>query len=128
MATANLYTDNVSILLNDGDGTFPVVTNYLAGESMCSPIFVFSTDLDGNGSKDLAIANYVSDNVSILLGNGEGTFQSAVNYRVGDHPYSIFSIDFDGDGDNDLATANQRADNAGGRCRKQRTGGDQPTP
>jgi hypothetical protein len=38
-------------------------------------------------------------------------FAPAVNYAVGEGPYSVFSIDLDGDGDNDLATANVHTDN-----------------
>ncbi|RKX29251.1 MAG: hypothetical protein DRP47_02125 [Candidatus Zixiibacteriota bacterium] len=47
----------------------------------------------------------------MLLNNGDGTFQTAVNYDVGDYPTSVFSIDLDGDGDNDLAVVNASSDN-----------------
>ncbi|MEA2030089.1 MAG: FG-GAP-like repeat-containing protein, partial [candidate division Zixibacteria bacterium] len=76
---------------------------------------VFSADFNGDGNNDLATANSGGwenpGDVSILLGNGDGTFQSAVNYAVGSHPLSVFSADFDGDGDNDLTTANGWSDN-----------------
>ncbi len=71
-----------------------------------NPLSVFSIDFNGDGHNDLAVANYNSDNVSILLGTKDGTFQSAVNYAAGDGTISVFSIDFNGDGYNDLATAN----------------------
>ena len=60
----------------------------------------------GDGDNDMATANRFSSDVSILLNNGDGTFQSAVNYAAGDSPWSVFSVDFDGDGDNDLAISN----------------------
>ena len=40
-------------------------------------------DFNGDGKADLAVANYNSNNVSVLLGNGNGTFQAAVNYGAG---------------------------------------------
>ncbi|MFZ5981885.1 MAG: FG-GAP-like repeat-containing protein, partial [Candidatus Zixiibacteriota bacterium] len=47
------------------------------------PQSVFSIDLDGDGDNDLAVANLDSENVSILLNNGDGTFAEAVNYGAG---------------------------------------------
>jgi hypothetical protein len=65
-------------------------------------------DFAGNGRTDLAIADYgngFSNEVSVVLGNGDGTFQPPVNYAVGDGPLSIVSGDFTGDGHIDLAVA-----------------------
>jgi hypothetical protein len=70
------------------------------------PVFVFCADLDGDGDLDLAVANELSDSVSILKNNGDGTFASAVNYETGSHPHSVFCADLDGDGDIDLAVPN----------------------
>src|SRR5207302_543791 len=49
-------------------------------------------------------------NVSVLLGNGDGTFQPAVNYPAGPNPHSIAVGDFNGDGRPDLVVANQAGD------------------
>jgi len=84
---------------------FDVRVDYGAGDY---PYSVFAVDLDGDGDNDLTVANRESDNVSVLLNNGDGTFQAAVNYGAGDQPYSVFAVDLDGDGDNDLAVANAR--------------------
>ncbi len=89
-------------------GMFAPQVSYPAGDA---PRSVFSIDFDGDGNNDLATANGGSDNVSILLGNGDGTFQSAVNYAAGSNPYSVFAADFNGDGNNDLVTANGGSDN-----------------
>jgi hypothetical protein len=58
------------------DPLFDTRIDYGAG--IC-PSSVFASDLDGDGDEDLAVSNFDSDNVSILLNNGNGTFQAAVN-------------------------------------------------
>ena len=63
-------------------------------------------DFTGDGRTDLAVANYGSNDVSILLGNGDGTFQPQVTYAVGSFPYALVTGDFTGDGRTDLAVAN----------------------
>ncbi|MEE9442394.1 MAG: FG-GAP-like repeat-containing protein [candidate division Zixibacteria bacterium] len=90
----------VSVLINNGDGTFAPPVNYVAGGC---PQSVFSADFDGNGSPDLAVANAGSDDVSVLINNGDGTFAAPVNYPVGNYTVSVISADFDGDGCLDLA-------------------------
>ncbi|MBU8934758.1 MAG: VCBS repeat-containing protein, partial [candidate division Zixibacteria bacterium] len=87
---------------------FAPPVNYATGDA---PFPVFSIDFNSDGNNDLVTANTDSHNVTILLGNGDGTFQGAVNYAVGYSPISVFSIDFNGDGDNDLASANRSSDN-----------------
>jgi Leucine-rich repeat (LRR) protein len=71
-----------------------------------SPYSVTAGDFDGDGDLDLAVANYSSSNVSILLNTGAGAYAAAANYAVGTTPYSVTAGDFDGDGDLDLAVAN----------------------
>jgi len=60
---------------------------------------------DGDGNKDLAITNYLSNNLSVLMGSGSGTFASAVTYTTNSGPFGIASGDFDSDGKNDLAVS-----------------------
>jgi hypothetical protein len=57
------------------------------------------------------VANYDSDNVSVLLGNGDGTFQSAQNYGTDFGPSSVAIGDLNGDGYPDLAVTNALRDN-----------------
>jgi hypothetical protein len=74
------------------------------------PRSVFCADLDGDGDLDLAVAT-LDHYVSILKNNGDGTFQTAVDYVAGDWPTSVFCADLDRDGDLDLAVANNHSDN-----------------
>ncbi len=63
-------------------------------------------DLNGDTNPDIATANPSSDNVSVLLGNGDGTFQTAVDYAVGLGPFSVDIADLNGDTKPDIAVAN----------------------
>jgi hypothetical protein len=103
LVTANFNTNNVSILLGNGDGTFQAVVNYAVGQS---PRAVLVGDFTGDGESDLAVANRASNSVSVLLNNGNGTFQAAVNYPTGNGPLSLAAADFNQDGNLDLVTAN----------------------
>src|SRR2546428_13080986 len=89
-----------SVLLGNGDGTFPAPASYVAGSN---PVSVVSADFNGDGKPDLAVVNngYGSNTVSVLLGNGDGTFQAAVNYAVGSRPLSVPSGEISGDVDRD---------------------------
>ncbi len=65
------------------------------------------TDLNHDGISDLVVANKISDNVSVLLGNSDGTFRPAVNYpTTGDLAFFVAVADFDGDGNNDVIVTN----------------------
>ena len=100
----------VGILLGNGNGSFQsqkfVQTGY-------QPYSVAAGDFNGDGNIDLAVANsciYNSaceGNVSVLLGNGDGTFQPPVNYTTGVHPVYVTVADFTGNGTLDLAVVNQ---------------------
>ena len=74
-----------------------------------SPISIVVGDFNGDGRLDLAVANYSDNTVSVLLANGEGTFQPAMTYstvdsysNVGYGPLSLAVGDFNGDGKLDL--------------------------
>ena len=74
------------------------------------PRSVVVGDFNRDGILDLAVANAASNNVSVLLGNSDGTFQAALSFDVGDAPSSVGVGDFNGDGLPDLAIANTGSD------------------
>jgi hypothetical protein len=72
---------------------------------------VVVADFNGDGHPDLAVENYGSNDVSVLLGNGDGTFQAAVSYGAGEGPGGLAVGDFNGDGVLDLVVANHHSYN-----------------
>ena len=63
-----------------------------------TPMRIVAGDFNGDGQLDLAVANVDANDVSVLLGNGDGTFQPQVTYAVGIEPDAIVAGDFNGDG------------------------------
>src|SRR2546425_1268326 len=71
-----------------------------------SPDSVAVGDFNGDGKLDLAVANFDSSDVSVLLGNGDGSFKAALTFGAGRGPSFVAVGDFNGDGKLDLAVAN----------------------
>ena len=87
----------------NGDGTFQTGISYMVPNA---PNFVVTADFNGDGKPDFAV-NTVSGNsyqCSVLIGNGDGTFQTAANYISGG---CSVAADVNGDGKVDLTDANQ---------------------
>ena len=111
LAIANRTTSNVSILLGNGDGTFTQATNspLVVG---ASPVAIATGDLNGDSHPDLAILNQLDNTVSILLGNGDGTFAAAPNspLATGQGPSAVAIADFNSDGNSDIAVTDPLTD------------------
>ena len=110
VAVSNFADDTVSVLLGNNAGGFAAAVPYPAG---FEPISIAVGDFNGtladggDGNLDLAVANRGDDNISILRGNGDGTFTLAANYAVDAGPSSIISVDLNGDAIPGLVTANR---------------------
>jgi hypothetical protein len=97
--------------LGVGDGTFQKPSAGLGDFTLEKPIVdMVSGDFNGDGKLDLAVDNYdysnITNKVTILLGNGDGTFRAPTTFSTGfDQISSMVAGDFDGDGKLDLALA-----------------------
>ena len=114
IATANWTANTVSVLLANNSGGFLPASTYPAGTG---PLALAVADFNRDGRLDLVAANYGFDSalpyapnigktVSVLLGNGDGTFQPARAYDAGVGPYDVAAGDFNRDGLLDLVVAN----------------------
>jgi hypothetical protein len=95
----------------DGSGSFRPFTDkpIVALDQRASPSE--TTDFNGDGKVDLVTANLDANNLSVLIGNGDGTFTESQKIRVGEEPRGVAVIDADGDGDIDIINTNANSDN-----------------
>jgi Bacterial Ig-like domain (group 3)/FG-GAP-like repeat len=114
----------IAILLGNGDGTFGTVVtystggSYLGGSWVVGPSSVAVVDVNGDGNADVVVASKCetspvcnpvgySGAVSVLLGNGDGSFQAAVVYSSGaENATSVVAGDLNDDGKIDLVVSN----------------------
>jgi Flp pilus assembly secretin CpaC len=120
LAVLNKNDNSISVLLNQDNGSFTPQTNspFVLAKTETAPV-AMATGVFGNtivnsagvtvAPVDLVVANSTSNNVAVLLGNGDGTFTEAAGspYAVGTDPSAIVVADFDGDGNPDFAVTNK---------------------
>ena len=107
IVTANCYSDNISVYVNHGDGSFKAEFAYwgalnvaLGDAANVWPEAVTIADVNGDGKADVISSNIDGGDVTILLGNGDGTVQEpTIGYVIGGYPRNPAIVaDFNGDG------------------------------
>ena len=111
VAVAGLY-GYIVMLRNTGIcsqncGTMAAAADYAAG---ATPDALAAGDFNRDGAPDFAVANSASNDISIELGAGDGTFNAGTTLGAGTNPEGVAAGDFNGDGKLDLATANSGSD------------------
>src|SRR5690348_4388865 len=116
LAVANTQDNSISVLLNQGNGNFAAATgspvalgaNEQGAAGIASGTFRLTDATHLTQPTDLVIANASSNTVSVLLGNGDGTFAEAPGspFATGVQPRAVVVTDFNGDGKLDFAVLN----------------------
>jgi hypothetical protein len=111
LAIVNQTTSDVSILLGNGDGTFTQATGSPVAVGRL-PVAIATGDLNNDSHPDLAVVNQTDNSVSVLLGNGDGTFTPAINspLATGQTPSAVAIADFNADGNLDIAVTDPLTD------------------
>lgn len=111
LAIVNQTTNNVTILLGKGNATFSLATGspFAVGKF---PVAIATGDLNNDSHPDLVVVNQSDSTVSVLLGNGDGTFTAATNSPLasGQSPTAVTVTDFNGDGLPDFAVTDPQTD------------------
>jgi hypothetical protein len=105
---------SLAVSSQSGSGSYQLTTTFVpAGPALQSPAVgsypntaVVAADLNGDGKPDLVTTNAGNDTVSVLLGNGDGTFRPQQSRGVGPGPVAVAVADLNGDGKPDLVVVN----------------------
>lgn len=106
IATVNTLDADVSVLLGNGDGTFQAALSNPLAQAV-SPISITHGLINGDAYLDLLVVYAIGDEVVLLTGNGDGTFNSPQSYATGDYPSGIALGDFNEDNAMDISTSNR---------------------
>ncbi len=108
---SNFKDNTFSLFLGNGDGTFKQATGspFPLPSTATGPIAMVTSDFNSDGNADLAIVNQTTNDVTVLLGNGNAAFSLANGspFAVGKSPVAVASADLNGDAHPDLVIVNQ---------------------
>jgi FG-GAP-like repeat len=115
LVVPNVQDGTVSVLLGKGDGTFQSQVTFPVRKFLNSNITrtdIAVADFNGDGKMDLALIDVDNtilrnDEISVYLGNGDGTFRLFTTIPWGIFPTAILTADFNGDGIPDLAAVDE---------------------
>ncbi len=101
-------SDTLQVLDGNGDGTFQAVRQFDVGPGLANGLTagyrqIGIADLTGSGVPDVIVPNFRGGNISVLLGNGDGTFQSQRQFDAVTSPDSLVTGDFSNNGKTDVA-------------------------
>src|ERR1700761_5235080 len=102
-------TGSVNIYLGNGDGTFQTAKNFTVANATSASRLLAMGDFNGDGVEDLVATNSGLNNVAVIIGNGDGTFNAPSYYSAPNTPWNVVVGDVNKDGILDLAVA---ADNS----------------
>lgn len=113
VVVSNDQDDTLSVLLSDDSGAFAAALTIDVGieGERTQPRGVAIGDFDGDGNADLAAVLLAQNQIAIVAGNGDGTFEATPTFvDVGNDPTALAAADIDGDGDLDLLACNTVGD------------------
>ena len=113
IATSSFSSNNICVLLNtglDGDNTVSFGPQILSASGNGIKALA-QIDFDGDTNLDLFAVNSKSNNISLLLGKGDGSFGPEQTFAVGTNPVALAIGDINGDGRPDVVVANQGSNN-----------------
>ena len=108
MQQESFGTDTIATALGNGNGTFQAIRTQ-TGSSVLENLRISNDvetgDVNGDGTPDLVVFNYASNDVSVFIVNPDGSLRPHLRYGIGNTPILGTMADFDGDGRLDIAAA-----------------------
>jgi hypothetical protein len=106
IAVTDTGSNSISLLLGKGDGTFQTARTVALANGQ-APIGIAAADFNGDTFTDLVVTNSVSNNATLLFGDGHGNFPSQTDLSTGALPVAVVAAAFTGSGLQDFVVANQ---------------------